>query len=186
MDDARSAEVFLLEKFRFDRRGGGLFYVNGGASVPIGSRALEVLGVLIDRAGELVSRDEIIGTVWPGTVVEDANLFVQISTLRRVLDDGRFEASAIQTVSGRGYRFVGGVTRSNSGIRSGDDAAVQISGRVPPRLSMVVLPFTNLSEHREQEYFVDALTDLLTTDLSRIRQFRDLMQYRLHLQGQED
>jgi DNA-binding winged helix-turn-helix (wHTH) protein len=77
----------------------------------MGSRALDILGVLVERAGELVSRAEIIATVWPGTAVEDSNLDVQIAALRRVLDKGRTEGSCIQTIRGRGYRFTAPVTQ---------------------------------------------------------------------------
>src|SRR5580765_2629502 len=93
-----SAEIFLCERFRFDRRAGGLFQLDGGAPVAIGSRALDLLGVLVERPGDLVSKDEIMGAVWPRTVVEDGNLTVQISTLRRVLDNGESEGSCIQTI----------------------------------------------------------------------------------------
>src|SRR5258708_14621692 len=92
MEVLASSEVFLFEDFRLDRRGAGLFQGDGGGAflpVAIGSRGLDILGVLIDRAGEIVSKDEIIAAVWPGTVVEDSNLTVQVSALRRVLDQGR-------------------------------------------------------------------------------------------------
>jgi DNA-binding winged helix-turn-helix (wHTH) protein/TolB-like protein/tetratricopeptide (TPR) repeat protein len=79
--------------------------------INLGSRALAVLGVLVGRSDELVSKDEIMGAVWPGTAVEDANLTVQISSLRRILDAGRPDGSCIQTVPGRGYRFVARVAR---------------------------------------------------------------------------
>jgi len=157
MDASAMSEIFLLGAFRLDRRSGGLFRRDDdGADAPvtIGSRALDILGALIARAGEVVSKDEIIAAVWPGTVVEDSNLTVQISALRRVLDRGRTQGSCIQRVSGRGYRFVGAVTREGRGP--------------PPRLSIVVLPFTNLSEDREQQYFADAITEDLTTNLSQI------------------
>src|ERR1700738_4469203 len=114
MEALASSEVFLFENFRLDRRGGGLFRRddNGAfAPVAIGSRGLDILGVLLARAGEVVSKDEIIAAVWPGTVVEDSNLTVQISALRRVLDQDRAQGSCIQTVPGRGYRFVAPVTR---------------------------------------------------------------------------
>ena len=106
-----STEVSLFEGYRFDRR--GLFRRNEGgvlAPVEIGSRALDVLGLLLQRPGDLVSRDEIMAAVWPGTVVEDHNLTVQISALRRVLDQDRTQGSCIQTMPGRGYRFIGAVT----------------------------------------------------------------------------
>src|SRR5262249_868129 len=83
-----------------------------GALVPvaIGSRGLDILTLLVTRHGKLVSKDEIMTAVWPGAVVEDSNLPTQISALRRILDRGRPNGSSIQTVSGRGYRFVAPVT----------------------------------------------------------------------------
>ena len=87
-------DVFLFEDFRLDRRAGGLFWhdaTGGSTPVAIGSRALGVLSVLVVRHGELVSKDEIMCAVWPGTTVEEHNLTVQISALRRVLDEGRSE-----------------------------------------------------------------------------------------------
>ena len=116
MEALAAGGVFLFDGFRLDLRGGGLFRRDGcGDFVPIaiGSRALDVLGVLVELPGDLVSRDAIIAAVWPATVVEDANLNMQIAALRRVLDDGRAEGSCIQTVSGRGYRFIAPVTQGD-------------------------------------------------------------------------
>src|SRR6516165_8373087 len=96
------SDIFQFEDFRLDRRGGGLFRCNGTSKfepVAIGSRGLDILGVLIERAGEVVSKDEIVAAVWPDTVVEDSNLTVQISALRRVLDRGQPNGSCIQTVA---------------------------------------------------------------------------------------
>jgi DNA-binding winged helix-turn-helix (wHTH) protein len=104
-----TAEIFLFEGYRLDRRDGGLFRQDErGVFVPvaIGARALDVLGVLIERPGVLVSKDEIMGAVWPHAAVENANLTIQISALRRVLDRARSEGSCIQTVPAQGYRFV--------------------------------------------------------------------------------
>jgi DNA-binding winged helix-turn-helix (wHTH) protein len=112
MEALSAGETFLFEGFRLDRRGlcrrdeRGVF-----APVVIGSRALDVLRVLIEGDGDLVSKDEIMAAVWPGTVVEDNNLTVQIAALRRILDQGRADGSCIQTVPGRVYRFAAVVTR---------------------------------------------------------------------------
>ena len=109
-----TADIFLFEGFRLDMRGEGLSRQDEyGAFVPIqvGGRALDVLGVLVERPGELVSKEEMMTAVWGRTAVENANLTVQIATLRRVLDRYRAEGSFIQTVAGRGYRFVAPVTR---------------------------------------------------------------------------
>jgi DNA-binding winged helix-turn-helix (wHTH) protein len=114
MDRLGSAEILLFEGFRFDRLGGGLFRLDrAGISEPValGSRALDLLFLLAERHGELISKDAIMEAVWPGTVVEEGNLTVQISALRRILDQNREQGSCIQTVPGRGYRFVAPVTR---------------------------------------------------------------------------
>ena len=114
MDALATGDVFLFEGFRLDRRGGGLFRRDErGGFVPmaIGSRALDLLGMLVERPGDLVSRDAIIVAVWPSMVVGDNNLNMQIAALRRVLDQGRAGGSCIQTVAGRGYRFIAAVTR---------------------------------------------------------------------------
>ena len=119
MEVLATGEMFLFEGFRLDRRGLSQRDERGGfAPVTIGARALDVLRVLVTADGDLVSKDEIMAAVWPGTVVEDNNLTVQISTLRRILDRGRVDGSCIQTVAGRGYRFAAVVTRhaGDSGI----------------------------------------------------------------------
>src|SRR5437867_1444929 len=108
MDELGSADIALFGGFRFDRRTGGLFRLDetGGATrVVLGARALALLALLIGRSGELLTKDEILAVVWPGRVVEEANLNVQISKLRRILDQDRAEGSCIQTVTGYGYRF---------------------------------------------------------------------------------
>lgn len=170
MDARPTTDILLFESFRLDRCGGRLFrQLAGDAAEPvaIGSRALELLGVLIDRRGELVTKGELMDAVWPRTVVEENNLAVHISALRRVLDRGRPEGSCIRTIPGRGYRFVATVTRAEAAARVNAAVALPQSG-ARPRLSIVVLPFKNLSNAPEQQYFADVITEDLTTDLSRI------------------
>ncbi len=241
MDVLTSPDVLLFDRFRLHRRGGRLFRQDQGGvwqPVAIGSRALDALGVLLEHHGDLVSKDEIIRIVWAGAAVEESNLTVQISALRRVLDAGRNGESCIQTVAGRGYRFVLPVLRheeaprphepppTDSGRRDeafgteaggsqvvtapGPAAAAQGSlgsGRFAwrrrgvrlaaflaglcvamgalllfglghsgwlawptdrPRLSLVVLPFENLSGEPKDDYLADGITEDVTTDLSRV------------------
>jgi DNA-binding winged helix-turn-helix (wHTH) protein len=80
--------------------------LEGAKPVRLGSRALEILVVLLERPGELVSKQELMGRVWPNIFVEPANLTVHISALRRTLRDGRDGNRFIINVPGRGYIFV--------------------------------------------------------------------------------
>jgi DNA-binding winged helix-turn-helix (wHTH) protein len=100
--------VLAFEDFRFDVRTRELSRIGAdgsAAAVVLGSRATDLLLVLLSRPGELVTKNEIREAVWPNTTVEDSNLSAQMAALRRALDTGRSGASCIQTVPGRGYRF---------------------------------------------------------------------------------
>ena len=128
MDSPSSVGICSFERFRLDRESGALFRKDESgafAPLPMGSRALDILGLLVARPGELVSRAEIFSRILPDTAVEDSNLNVQIAALRRVIDEGRAEGSCIQTIPGRGYRFAVPVTRVES---SGPPASGQPSG----------------------------------------------------------
>lgn len=83
--------------------------LDGDEPVSIGSRALQILIVLLERRGELVSNPELMARVWPNIFVEPANLTVHMSALRRVLGDGRNGNRFIINIPGRGYRFVASV-----------------------------------------------------------------------------
>jgi TolB-like protein len=169
MDALAQRDIFLFERFHLDRR--GLFRRDEYGiltSVAIGGRALDLLRVLVEHHGEVLSKTEIMAAVWPQTVVEEGNLTFQMVALRRVVDRGRTEGSCIQTVTRRGYRFAAPVTRFEAEALDGA-AAISREGASPrPRLSIVVLPFANLSGEPEQGYFADGFTEDLTTDLSQI------------------
>ncbi len=172
MDVLGSADILLFEGFRLDRRGGVLYRLDRGASgmpVALGARTVALLGLLAGRQGELVSKDEIIKAVWLGRAVEEANLNVQVSKLRQILDQNRAEGSCIQTLPGRGYCFVAPVIRMD-GDGDGQPASPiipEVGSGLQQRLSIVVLPFENLSRDQGEQYFADGITEDLTTNLSR-------------------
>jgi DNA-binding winged helix-turn-helix (wHTH) protein len=91
--------------------------LEGDKPVSLGSRALEILTMLLERAGELVSKQELMARVWPNVFVEPANLTVHVSALRRTLRDGSDGNRFIINVPGRGYSFV---------------ASVAVAGRAKP------------------------------------------------------
>src|ERR1700731_4125246 len=78
-----------------------------GVPVPIGGRAFEIIEVLVQSAGELVTKNELMGRVWPGAIVEDNTLQFHISAIRKALGVDR---GMLKTASGRGYRLLGGWT----------------------------------------------------------------------------
>jgi DNA-binding winged helix-turn-helix (wHTH) protein len=80
--------------------------LDGDNPLHIGSRALDILITLVERPGELVSKEELMARVWPNTFVEPANLTVHIAALRRALCDGRGGNRFLINIPGRGYRFV--------------------------------------------------------------------------------
>ena len=84
--------------------------LEGDKPVRLGSRALQILVVLLERPGELISKHELMGRVWPDIFVEPANLTVHISALPRMLRDGRDGNRFIINIPGRGYSFVASVT----------------------------------------------------------------------------
>ena len=83
----------------------------GAASIPLGSRALDILLLLVERAGSFVTNDEIMAGVWPTTVVVEGNLRVHVTMLRKALSDGRDGLRFIVNVPNRGYSLVAPVTR---------------------------------------------------------------------------
>jgi adenylate cyclase len=146
MSGQGAIDSILFEGFTVDRR--GLFRLDPtGANVPValGSRALDLLLLLTARGGAVVSKYDLIAEVWPGIAVEESNLTKQISALRRALDQGP-GTSCIQTVPGRGYRFVATVSRAEHATAAASPLAA------PERPSIAVLPFRNLMGDPEQEY----------------------------------
>ena len=132
MDAPVGGERLVFGNFRLDPHASRLYYRDATGDwmpVQIGSRALDVLRVLLSSPGVVVSKDTIMDAVWPGVAVEPANLTVQIAALRRVLDKGRGGESCIQTVPGRGYRLDIGVT-----------AAAKAEPDPPPALAPVADP----------------------------------------------
>jgi predicted ATPase/DNA-binding winged helix-turn-helix (wHTH) protein len=80
--------------------------LEGDKPVRLGGRAFDILAALVERAGEVVGKDELIARAWPATFVDEANLKIQISALRRALGDGQGNSRYVATVVGRGYNFV--------------------------------------------------------------------------------
>lgn len=135
--------------------------------VPVGlkNKAFDIFCVLASAQGQIVSKDEIMAKVWPGFVVEESNIQVHISAIRKALGEDLGRPRHLFTAPGRGYRLVGIEVSAveESGGAVGD--AVKDTNRP----SIAVLPFQNLSSDSEQEYFADGVVEDIITGLSRIK-----------------
>ena len=111
------SRILVFDRFRFKSPTRELLRVGKDGSetpIPLGLRAADVLLFFLERPGELVTKSEIMQAVWPDAVVEESNLTVHISAIRRALDNGRDGQSCIQNVPRRGYRFTLGVARAGA------------------------------------------------------------------------
>ena len=106
--------------------------------VRLGSRALEILAVLVERPGEMVSKRELVARVWPNSVVEEANLKVHIAALRKALCDGREGNRYLVNVPGRGYKFVAPVVQPKQPALPTPDVGLN------PHSSQIPTPLTRM------------------------------------------
>jgi TolB-like protein len=136
-------------------------------------QVFDLLDYLIRNRERVVSKDDLMNAVWNGRVVSDAALTTRLNAARSAIGDTGEKQRLIKTLPRKGFRFVGTVQEARrdevepvgSAVHRGD---VKPTPNSAPRLSIVVLPFTNLSGDPEQDYFVNGITESLTTDLSRI------------------
>ena len=154
--------------------------LRSGVPLPLGARAFDLLLAFIEHPDRLLTKGELMSLVWPGVVVEENNLTVQMSALRKLLG-----AEALATVSGRGYQLKlpvlalrpvaspGSTGSPGSAPHSIDRRAASLAEppasvtAAPTRPWIVVLPFTNMDGKLGRDYFADGLVEDLTTMLAR-------------------
>ncbi|HKW61417.1 MAG TPA: winged helix-turn-helix domain-containing protein [Candidatus Acidoferrum sp.] len=135
---------------------GELLY-RGKDLVPLPPKVAQTLLLLLENAGEVVEKDELLKKVWRGAFVEEGSLARTISILRKTLGDGGAGQQYIVTLSKRGYRFVAPVREKTKPQETSER-----------KVMLAVLPFENLSGDANQEYFSDGLTEEMITQLSRL------------------
>ncbi len=132
-----------------------------GVKVKLQEQPLQVLQILLEKPGDMVTREELQQRIWPSdTFVDfDHGLYNAIRRLREALGDSADTPHYVETLARRGYRFIGRL----------DHAATSIPSSIR---SLAVLPLENLSHDPEQEYFAEGLTEALITTLAKIGELR--------------
>jgi TolB-like protein len=157
-DDAASARRFSFGQFVLDVRSGELR--RQGIRIKLQEQPFQVLCMLLEHPGGLVTREEIQRRLWPDTIVEfESNLNATIKRLREALNDSADNPRFIETIPRKGYRFI--VTDGFHG--DADEASDP---------SIAVLPFRDRSPQADQEYFCDGITEELTDALAKVENLR--------------
>jgi TolB-like protein len=140
----------------------------GVEPVALEPQVFDLLVYLVRSRHRVVSKDDLIDGVWGGRIVSDSALTTRLNAVRKAVNDSGAEQRLIRTVPRRGVRFIGEVSEDGEPAAAIDAARGATELPIAPRLSIVVLPFVNLSNDPEQQYFADGISGDLTTDLSRI------------------
>jgi serine/threonine-protein kinase len=157
-------ETYAFGPYRLDARKRVLW--RGGELVKMPPKAVDILVALLEQHGDVVSKEELLRRVWPDTFVEEANLSVNVSALRKALGDQPDGQPWIETVPRRGYRFAG----------------QPLSAPRPALPAVAVLPFRVLGPDPVEDYLAVGMTDALITRLARggtvlVRPTRSVLRY---------
>ena len=146
--------------------------------IAIEPQVFDVLVHLLLNRDRVVSKDDLVASVWGGRIVSDSTLTSRINAVRKAVGDSGEEQRLIRTIARRGFRFVGEVCAQPADEAAQNAAAVDnIPGPPRPALPLLdrpaiaVLPFVNMSGDPEQEYFSDGISEDIITALSKLRWF---------------
>src|SRR5262249_55580963 len=156
----------------------------GDALVPIQPQVFDLLEYLIANRDRVVSKDDLISSIWKGRIVSESTLLSRINAARRAIGDDGEQQRLIRTVARKGIRFVGAVrtlpvegtgssaaTSPLAATLPGKEIQSNVNDLESDKPSIVVLPFKNMSGDPEQTYFVDGLVEDIIAALSKLRWF---------------
>jgi TolB-like protein len=142
----------------------------GTELIDLEPKVFDLLAFLVQNRDRVVSKDDLLQGVWGGRIVSESALTTRINAVRRALGDDGTAQRLVRTFTRKGVRFVGEVTEmSDPAVLAVTRATSIAPPLVAPRMSIVVLPFANLTTDPEHQYFADGITEDVTTDLSRIQ-----------------
>ncbi|MGA7012052.1 MAG: winged helix-turn-helix domain-containing tetratricopeptide repeat protein, partial [Pseudolabrys sp.] len=152
----------------------------GADPIAVEPQVFDLLIYLVQNRDHVVSKNDLIEAVWGGRVVSDSTLTSRINAARKAIGDSGLEQKFIRTIARKGLRFVGDVRLQPLGIEPspvsprpqadiGDSLRAALP--LPDRPAIAVLPFVNMSDESEQEYFSDGISEDIITALSKLRWF---------------
>jgi len=143
----------------------------GSTPVAVEPQVFDLLKYLVENRDRVVSKDDLIASVWVGRNVSDSTLSSRINAARRAIGDNGDEQKLIRTIPRRGVRFVGDVSIAPVQSETAPVAAQRTSSIRSDRPSVAVLPFVNVSGEPNQDYFADGISEDIITALSKVRWF---------------
>lgn len=166
--EQQGIEIYEFDSFRVDVVSRRLLRDDQIVKLP--TKDFDILLLLVSNFGQVVTKEELMGHVWPDQFVEENNLTVRISALRKLLGESHTRARYIQTVQGRGYRFV-------AKVRAVDAAKTGQSKSTPPDVqrtlsSLAVLPFGLIAAEPHEQYLGQGIADAIITKLGKIKRLR--------------
>jgi TolB-like protein len=152
----------------------------GSAPIAVEPQVFDLLVYLVQNRERVVSKDDLIASIWGGRIVSDSTLTSRINAARRAVGDSGEDQKLIRTIARKGIRFVGAVRTQPNGVEPAQAAAPPPDESrepsrpglpLPDRPAIAVLPFINMSGDPEQEYFSDGISEDIITALSKLRWF---------------
>jgi TolB-like protein len=152
----------------------------GSQLIAVEPQVFDLLTYLVENRERVVTKDDLIASVWGGRIVSDSTLTSRINAARKAVGDSGGNQMLIRTIARKGLRFVGAVRELSNGA---EQALATVAGQdeshkqsrpalpLPDRPAIAVFPFTNMSGDPEQEYFSDGISEDLITALSKLRWF---------------
>jgi TolB-like protein len=148
----------------------------GSVAIAIGPKVFDLLVYLVKNRERVVSKDDLLDTVWAGRIVSESTLTSHINAVRKAIGDTGEDQRLLRTIARKGFRFVGDVRDAQSSAGSVSLTTQPQSNEprahglaLPDRPSIAALPFLNLSGDPEQEYFADGVVEDIISALSRMR-----------------
>jgi len=174
MEKDTRGKIYEFHGFRLEEAQLRLLYHD--RPVPLKPKILDLLLFLIQKRGQLIAKDELMRKVWPDAIVEENNITVSMSILRKTLGEARGNRQFIETVPRRGYRFVAEVTElSTEQMPAGhSDESVQKDPEEEPIDSLAIIPMGSPNKDFYVEYLSEAITESIINLLSRIASLRVL------------